>query len=65
MKTDADWFNSSRGSTWCSCEVLGMILLRNFNGAMRLDRSKDMSVHVSAFASYDFNALTPVAWKSI
>jgi hypothetical protein len=28
-------------------EVAGVILLRCLNGAMRLDRSKDMSVHVS------------------
>jgi len=32
--------------TWCGCEVPGMILLHNLKGAMRLDRSKDMSVHV-------------------
>jgi len=30
---------------------------------MQLDRSKDMSVHVSTCTSYDFNALTPVVWK--
>jgi len=30
---------------------------------MRPDRSKDVSVHVSACTSYDFNALTPVVWK--
>jgi len=30
---------------------------------MRLDRSKDMSVHVSTCTSYDSNILTPVVWK--
>jgi len=30
---------------------------------MRLDCSKDMSIHVSACTSCDFNALTPVIWK--
>jgi hypothetical protein len=30
---------------------------------MRLDRSKDISVHVSTCTSYDFNALTPVVWQ--
>jgi hypothetical protein len=30
---------------------------------MRLDRCKDMSMHVSTCISYDFNALTPVVWK--
>jgi len=29
---------------------------------MELVRSKDMSVHVSYFTSYDFNASTPVVW---
>jgi len=30
---------------------------------MRLDYSKDMSVHVLTCTSYDFNALTPDVWK--
>jgi len=30
---------------------------------MRLNRSKDMSVHVSTCTSYDVKALTQVAWK--
>jgi len=29
---------------------------------MRLDRT-DMSVHVSTYTNYDFNASTPVVWK--
>jgi hypothetical protein len=41
-----------------------MILLRNLKGHMRFDRSEDMPVHVSTSTSYDFNALTPVVWKS-
>jgi hypothetical protein len=49
--------------TWCGREVPGMILLRDLKGAMRLDHSKDMSVHVSTCTSYDFNALTSVVWK--
>jgi len=36
----------------------GMILLRALKGAMRLGRSKAMSVRVSTFISYYFNALT-------
>jgi hypothetical protein len=32
--------------TLCGYEVPGMILLRDLMGAMRLGRSKDMSVHV-------------------
>jgi len=40
-----------------------MILLLGLKGAMRLDRSKDMSLHVSTCTSYDFNALKPVVWK--
>jgi len=47
----------------CGYEVLGMILLRNSERAMRLVRNKDMSVHVSACTTYDFNALTPVLWN--
>jgi hypothetical protein len=41
-------------------EVPGMILLRDLKGAMRLDRSKDMSMRVSTCTNYYFNALTPV-----
>jgi hypothetical protein len=33
-------------STWCGYEVPGMVLLRDFKGAMRLAPSKDVSVHV-------------------
>jgi hypothetical protein len=44
-------------------EVPGMILLRKLQGAMRLERSKDMSVRVSTCTSSDLNALTPVKWK--
>jgi len=40
-----------------------MILLCNLEGAMQLDHSKNVSVHISACVSYDFNALTPVVWK--
>jgi len=30
---------------------------------MRLDRSRDMSIHVSTCIIYYFNTLTPVVWK--
>jgi hypothetical protein len=40
-----------------------MILLRDLKRAMRLDRSKDMSVRVTTCTSYDFNALTSVVCK--
>jgi len=46
--------------TSCDYEVPGIILLRDLNGTMQLDRSKDMSVHVSTCISYNLNALTPV-----
>jgi hypothetical protein len=36
-----------------------MILLLDLQGAMRLDRSKDTSVHVSTCATYDLNSITP------
>jgi hypothetical protein len=49
--------------TWYGYEVSGIVLSRNFKGAMRLDRTKYMSVHVFASAGYDFNALTPIVWK--
>jgi hypothetical protein len=45
-------------NTWCGYEVAGMILLHDLKGAMSLDCSKDMSVHVSTCTSYDFIALT-------
>jgi len=45
---------------WYSYEVTGMILLRDLHGIMRLHRRRDMSVHVSTYISYDFNALIPV-----
>jgi hypothetical protein len=35
-----------------------MTLLFSLKGAMRLDRSKDVSVHVSTCTGYDFNPLT-------
>jgi len=37
-----------------------MILPRDLKGATWLDRSTDVSVHVSTWTSYDFKALTPV-----
>jgi hypothetical protein len=40
----------------CGYEVPGIVLLRDFTGSMRFDRSKDMSVHVTTCTSYDFNA---------
>jgi hypothetical protein len=33
-----------------------MILLRDLKGAMQLDRSTGVSVHISTCISYDFNA---------
>jgi hypothetical protein len=47
----------------CGYEVSGIISMRNLKGAMRLDRSKDMSVRVLACVNYDFNAFTPLVWK--
>jgi len=44
-------------------EVPGMVLLCYLKGVVRLDRSKDMSVHVSTCTSYDLNAFKPVVWK--
>jgi len=32
--------------TWCGCDVPGMILLHDLEGAVEFDRSNDMSVHV-------------------
>jgi hypothetical protein len=40
-----------------------MILLYNLKGAIRLERCKDIFVHVSACFNYDFNALTLDVWK--
>jgi hypothetical protein len=40
-----------------------MILLRDFKGAMRLERSKGKSVNVSTRTRYDFISLTPVICK--
>jgi len=41
----------------------GMILLCNSLGAMWLECSKDVSVHVSTCTNYDFNAPMPVVQK--
>jgi len=48
---------------WCGYEVPGTILLHNLKGAMQLDRTKDMSLHVSTCTSYYFNTLMPVVCK--
>jgi len=40
-----------------------MILLHDLKGAMQLDFSKGMFVHVSTCTSYDINRLTLVVWK--
>jgi len=47
----------------CGYDVLGIILLLGLKRAMPLDRSKDMSVRVSACTIYGFNASMPVVWK--
>jgi hypothetical protein len=47
----------------CGHEVPRRILLCYLKGAMRLDRRKDMSMHVSTCISYDFKPLKPVVWK--
>jgi len=39
-----------------------MILLHDLEGAMLLDSSKDMSMHVSNYITYDLNALISVVW---
>lgn len=44
-------------------EVPRNILLCDLKGFMRLDRNKDISVHVQTCISYSLNALTPVVWK--
>jgi hypothetical protein len=48
---------------WCGYEVSGIILSHRLKGAMRLNHSKYMSVHVSTCTKYDFNALASVVWK--
>jgi hypothetical protein len=40
-----------------------MILLRDVEVAMQLDRSKAIYMYAAACTSYDFNALTSVVWK--
>jgi len=45
--------------TLCDYGVPTMILLCD-SGAMRLDYSKNMSVHVSTYCSYNFSALMPI-----
>jgi hypothetical protein len=52
--------HNNQPCTWCGYEVTGMILLRGLKGAMRLDHSNDMSVHVSTCTDYDFDELTLV-----
>jgi len=47
----------------CGHEFHKMILLHNLKGAMRLDCSKDMSVHVLICTTYNFSALTLAVWK--
>jgi hypothetical protein len=41
-----DLTDKSAMITWSGYDVPGRILLHDFKGAMRLDRSKDISVHV-------------------
>jgi hypothetical protein len=48
---------------YCGYEVTGMILFCYLKGAMRIDCSNEMSVHVSTCTSYDFKALAPVVGK--
>jgi hypothetical protein len=50
-------------NTWCDYEAPGMILLCDLKGAIQLDCSENMSVHVSTCTTYDFSALMPVVWK--
>jgi len=40
-----------------------MILLRDLKGAMRLNRNKDLSMHVSTCTNFDFSALMHVLWN--
>jgi hypothetical protein len=54
----------------CSYEVPGMILLRDLEEVMRLDRSKDVSVHVSTctklrFQCINVNYVEGVALKDV
>jgi hypothetical protein len=42
---------------------IGMMSFLDSEGVMRLDRSKDVSVHVSTCTSYDFESLMLVMWK--
>jgi hypothetical protein len=50
--------------TWCDYyKVPGMTSFLDFKGAMRLDRNKVISMHISTCTSYDFKALTPAVWK--
>jgi hypothetical protein len=50
-------------NTWCGYDVPGMVLLCDLKVAMRIDRSKDMSVYVSVCISYSSNTVTLVVWK--
>jgi hypothetical protein len=44
-------------------DIPGMILLRNLQGATRLNLTISILVPVSTCTMYDFNALTPAMWK--
>jgi len=44
-------------TTWSGYEVHGMILFHDLKEAMQLGHSKDMSVHDSAYTSYDFSVV--------
>jgi len=46
IRLPSDWYKLCEGNTRCAYEVPGMIILPDLKGAMRLDVSKDMSVHV-------------------
>jgi hypothetical protein len=59
----SSWIVNTTLNTQCSYEVPGLILLCYLKGAIRLDRNKNMSVHVSTCTSYSFNALTPIVGK--
>jgi len=45
----------SAKNTWCGYEISGIILLYNIKGAMQLDHSKDMSVHISTGTTYELS----------
>jgi hypothetical protein len=49
-----------RKRMWYEYKVLGMISLVDLKGAMRLNRNKGMSMHISTCTNYDFTSLTPV-----